>query len=423
MNQRNFSRLAGICLALTVLTATVAMALDWPAYRGPAGDGITSEKILTHWPANGPKVLWSVPLGDAFGSFAVAGDKAFVFEKSEDGEACAALDARTGKELWSTKIDRTIRDHDGGDGPRSTPAVDGDNVYVLGTYLKLACLSAADGKIVWSHDLAAEFAGKAPHWGNAASPLVEGDLVIVAGGGRGQSIIGFKKETGEVAWKGLDEKITHATATPATIDGVHQDIFFMQSGLVSIAPETGEVLWRQPFPYNVSTAASPVVENDVVYCSAGYGVGAGVYRVAKNGDKFTSTQIWRMPGGDVNHWSTPVIRGDYIYGLFGFKEFKTMPLKCIELATGKEVWSKPGFGQGGLVLVGDDLLVQADTGQLVLVEATPDSYHPLGIARPLGGKCWTMPVVADGKIYVRSTKQGVCLDVSLKSGEGSGKSE
>jgi outer membrane protein assembly factor BamB len=414
MNQRKIASLTVFCLAMTGLTSAVAMAIDWPEYRGPAGDGITTDKILTHWPSSGPKVLWSVPLGEAFGSFAVAGDKAFVFEKSDDGEACAALDARTGKQLWSTRIDRTISDRAGGDGPRSTPTVDGDNVYVLGTFLKLACLSAADGKVVWSHDLVAEFGGGGHQWGNAASPLVEGDLVIVAGGGRGESIIAFKKDTGDVAWKELDEKITHATATPATIDGVRQDIFFMQSGLVSIAPETGEVLWKQPFPFSVSTAASPVVEKDVVYCSAGYGVGAGVYRITKNGDKFESAQIWRMPGGDINHWSTPVIRGDYVYGLFGFKQFKTMPLKCIELATGREVWSKPGFGQGGLVMVGDNLLVQADTGQLVLVEATPKAYHALGIARPLGGKCWTMPVVADGKIYTRSTKQGVCLDVSSK---------
>ena len=414
MNQHTISRLAVICLGMTALTTAVALAIDWPAYRGPAGDGVTADKILTHWPSDGPKILWTVPLGNAFGSFAVAGDKAFVFEKMDDGEACAALDAATGKQLWATKIDRTISDRQGGDGPRSTPAVDGENVYVLGTYLKLAALTAADGKLVWSHDLIAEFGGKDYHWGNAASPLIEGDLVIVAGGGRGESIIAFKKSTGEVAWKVLDEKITHATATPATIDGVHQDIFFMQSGLVSIAPETGAVLWRQPFPYNVSTAASPVVEKDVVYCSAGYGVGAGVYRITKNGDKFSSTQIWRMPGGDVNHWSTPVIRGDYVYGLFGFKQFKTMPLKCIELATGREIWSKPGFGQGGLVLVGDDLLVQSDTGQLVLAEATPTAYHALGVARPLGGKCWTMPVVADGKIYTRSTTEGVCLDVSAK---------
>ena len=188
----------------------------------------------------------------------------------------------------------------------------------------------------------------------------------------------------------------------------------MQSGLVSIAPATGEVLWKQPFQYSVSTAASPVVEKNIVYCSAGYGVGAGVFRITKEGDTFKSTQIWRLKGGDVNHWSTPVIQGDYVYGLFGFKEFGRMPLKCIELATGKEIWSKPGFGQGGLVMVGDNLLVQADAGQLLLVQATPTGYHPLGMAHPLSGKCWTMPVVANGKIYARSTTQGVCLDASAQ---------
>jgi outer membrane protein assembly factor BamB len=415
MNQRKSLQTAIGMIAGIALAAAGATAADWPGYRGPMGDGITSDTIITHWPTTGPKVLWSVPLGEAFGSFAVSGDKAYVFAKEgDDSEACSALDARTGKTLWTTKIDKTIHDTSGGDGPRSTPAIDGDKVYVLGTYLKLFCLNAADGKVVWSHDLKAEFGGKEPGWGNATSPLVEGDLVIVGAGGRGQSIIGFKKDSGEVAWKGLDENITHATATPATIEGVKQDIFFMESGLVSIAPETGAVLWKQPFKYNTSTAASPVVEKNIVYCSAGYGVGAGAYRIAKAGDKFNSTQIWRLEGGDMNHWSTPVIHDGFVYGLFGFKEFGKMPLKCIELATGRERWSKPGFGQGGLVMVGNNLLVQGDAGQLLLVEATPTAYHPLGMAHPLGGKCWTMPVVADGKIFTRSTTQGVCLDASGK---------
>jgi outer membrane protein assembly factor BamB len=401
------------CLAGIALATAGVRAVEWPGYRGPMGDGITDDAISTHWPSGGPKVLWKVPVGEAFGSFAVSGDKAFLFAKEgEDSEACSALETATGKTLWSTRIDRTIHDKAGGDGPRTTPAIDGDKVYVLGTYLKLFCLNAADGTVVWSHDLKAEFGGSEPNWGNAASPLVEGDIVVVGSGGRGAAIIGFKKDTGEVAWKGLDDKITHATATPATIEGVKQDIFFLQSGLVSIAPATGEVLWRQQFPYSVSTAASPVVEKNIVYCSAGYGVGAGVFRITKEGDKFISTQLWRLPGGDVNHWSTPVIHGDYVYGLFGFKQFGRMPLKCIELATGKEIWSKPGFGQGGLVMVGDNLLVQGDAGQLLLVEATPTGYHALGMAHPLAGKCWTMPVVADGKIYARSTKQGVCLDVT-----------
>jgi outer membrane protein assembly factor BamB len=188
----------------------------------------------------------------------------------------------------------------------------------------------------------------------------------------------------------------------------------MQSGLVSIDPKTGKVLWRQKFPFSVITAASCAVSGNIVYCSAGYNVGAGAFRIAKDGDKFTSTQLWRMPGAEMNIWSTPVIKDGYLYGIFGSKQFGSAPLGCIELATGRQVWSKPGFGQGGLILVGDDLLVQGDAGQLLLVEASPAGYHPLAMTHPVVGKCWTMPVVADGRIYARSTKQGVCLDVSVK---------
>jgi outer membrane protein assembly factor BamB len=413
MKRRNCSSLCGIGLGVVALAAAMAMAVDWPGYRGPAGDGITTEKIATQWPEDGPKVLWTTPLGPSFGSFAIASGKLFIFEETDDDkEACARLDPDTGKQLWSTSIDRAIHDSQGGDGPRSTPTIDGDHVYVLGTYLKLFCLSADDGKIIWSHDLVKEFGGKVLHWGSASSPLIEGDLVLVDGGGRGSAIVAFNKQTGEVAWKALDEKYTHATATSATIDDVHQDIFFMQSGLVSIDPKTGAVLWRQRFPFATITAASCAVDGDTVYCSAAYGVGAGAYRISKDGDKFTSTQLWRTPGAEMNIWSTAVIKDGYVYGLYGFKQLGTAPLKCIELATGKEMWSKPGFGQGGLILVGDNLLVQGDAGQLVLVEAAPAGYHALAMTHPLAGKCWTMPVVADGRIYARSTKEGVCLDVS-----------
>lgn len=415
MTPRNISRLAACSLALTALTAGAASALEWPGYRGPEGNGITSEKIATKWPADGPKVVWSVPLGEAFGSFAVGGGKVCCFVKVDDGEACVSLDPNTGKQLWSTRIDKTIKDRQGGDGPRSTPFVDGDKVYVMGTYMKLACLNGADGKILWSHDLVSEFGGSVLHWGNASSPIVEGDLVIVDGGGPGQAIIAFNKEDGKVVWKELDDKPTHATATPASIDGVKQLIFFMQSGLVSIDPPTGKVLWRQAFPYSTSTAASPVVSGNVVYCSAGYGSGAGAFRVTKEGDKFTTTQLWREKTKDVmNHWSTPVVKDGCLYGLFGFQQTTNAPLKCIDLETGKERWSKEGFGQGEVELVNGVLLVQAAAGQLLLVEATPDGYHAVSMAHPLGSKCWTAPAVADGRIYARSNKQGVCLDVAAK---------
>jgi len=246
---------------------------------------------------------------------------------------------------------------------------------------------------------------------------VRSQVVVAArveGGGPGESLMAFDKKTGEVVWKREDDKLTHATPTLATIHGVRHIIFFVQSGLVSVAVMTGEVLWRHPFPWQTSTAASPVVDGDIVFCSAGYNVGAGAVRITKNGSSLEAKELWRMQGGHQCHWTTPVLHDGHLYGLFGFKELGRMPLKCIELATGKERWSKDGFGQGGLIVVGKHVLVQGDQGQLVLVEATPAEYRELARAQPLGGKCWTMPVVSGGRIFTRSTSQGVCLEVSAK---------
>jgi len=218
-----------------------------------------------------------------------------------------------------------------------------------------------------------------------------------------------------VVWKGGEDAPTHASPVLATILGVRQVIFFTQPGLVAAEAKTGRELWRFPFKYSVSTASSPIVSGDIVYCSAGYGIGAGACRITKAGDKFSATELWRQSGKLMNHWTTPVCRDGYLYGIYGFKEFGTAPLKCVEIATGKEAWSKPGFGSGGgTILVGDHLLVQSDRGPLVLVDAKPDAYHELARAELYGGQCWTMPVVSNGRIYARNTKEGVCLEVALK---------
>ena len=160
---------------------------------------------------------------------------------------------------------------------------------------------------------------------------------------------------------------------------------------------------------------TPVVSGDIVYCSAGYGVGAGACKVTKTGDTFSAHQLW-FEGAKVlnNHWSTPVCKDGFLYGLFGFKEFTTCPLKCVEIATGHVVWSQDGFGPGGTILVDGKLLVLGDAGQLVLVQASPKGYTELGRANVVEGKCWSTPSVSGGKIYARSTKEGVCLDANSK---------
>ncbi|MBL9125994.1 MAG: PQQ-like beta-propeller repeat protein, partial [Verrucomicrobiales bacterium] len=299
----------------------------------------------------------------------------------------------------------------GGDGPRSTPTVDGAPVYVLDGRLNLVCYEAATGKQVWKRDILGEHAGRNITWQNAASPVVDGNRIFVAGGGEGQALLAFDKASGKVLWKGQNDRMTHATPVVADLLGTRQVIFFTQSGLVAVAPADGRVLWRQEFPFKTSTAASPIVAGDIVYCSAGYGVGAGAYRISKNGAEFRSTELWRKPGKLQNHWSTPVYRDGHLYGIFGFKEYGNAPLQCIELATGAEKWSKPGFGPGNVTLVDGHLLVLGDAGQLAIVEATPTAYKETARATVLKGKCWTTPSYTDGRVYARSTVEAVCLEL------------
>lgn len=419
------NNLFGSCLLLAA--APLLHAADWPQYRGPNVDGSTSEKISTPWPTGGPKQVWKSPTTDGLSSFTVSGGKAFtlILRNTEGAprETLVALDAATGKELWAAPLggikvgdggqDGTPNNN-GGDGPRSTPSVDGGRVYVTSAKLVVACFDAKSGQPVWSHDLMKEHAGRNISWQNAASPLIEGKLVIVGGGGPGQSMLAFDKVTGEVAWKSLDEKITHATPVAATILGQRQIVFFMQSGLVSVNPADGKLLWKHPFRYNVSTAASPVVADDTVYCAAGYGVGATAVKISKEGDALKATELWRTQGNHpvANHWSTPVYYKGHLYGMFSFKEYGNGPMKCVELATGKVKWQQPGFGAGQVILAGDKVLALADNGDLAVVEASPAAFKEISRAKVLAGKCWSTPVMADGRIYARSTKEGVCLEVS-----------
>jgi outer membrane protein assembly factor BamB len=407
-------------LSFTVAAAfAVAPAADWPQFRGPNGDGTTDEKILTTWPDEGPKALWKLPMGEGFGAVAIVGERAYVMAERNKEEACVAIDVTTGKEVWATALGKTIFEGAGGNGPRSTPTIVGDHVYVLGTYLRLSCLSAKDGKVVWSHDIQAEnngqnMTGGIKQWGNAMSPIVEGDVVMVAGGGTGETFLFFDRKTGKLMGKHGDEKITHASPTPTEIGGQRQVVFFTQQGLTSLDAKAGAVLWHADFPFSTSTAASPLIDGDVAYCSAGYGVGAGAFQISKSGKTWKATELWRMKGKLPNHWSTPVALKGHVYGLFGFKEFKTEPLKCIEIKTGKELWSQDGFGQGGTILVGENILTQGDQGQLVLTKATPEKYTELARAQVLTGKCWTAPSVANGLVFCRSTKEIVCLDLRPK---------
>lgn len=412
---RPHPRTAFLVIQSLLFLSSNAYSETWPQYRGPNGDGKSGDSIGN---VQNLKTIWKVPTQLGFSSFAVADGRAFTQIQVNDTETLLALNANTGDKLWTNSLGPSdwrggggagAADNKGGDGPRSTPATDGTHVFVYDAHLALSCFDAASGELVWKRDVMSEFAGRNIKWHNATSPVLDGDRIYVGGGGAGQSFLAFAKN-GSLIWKSGDEEITHATPTLAEIDGKKQIIFFVQSGLVSVDPENGEELWRQKYQFNVSTAASPLASGNTVYCSAGYGVGAGLYKITDNA---SSERVWRKANKLMNHWSTPVIHDGHLYGIFEFKKYGKAPLNCVELKTGKIKWSKKGFGPGNVILVGGTLVVLSDAGELVFVSARPDEYDELSRQDVLEGKCWSTPAYADGKIFVRSTEEGACLAVGL----------
>ena len=405
-----------------------AVATDWPQYRGPNGDGTTPDKIASNWGA-GPKVLWKVSGGTGFSSFAVSGGKCFTIEGRDKGglrEILVARDVATGRELWTTDLGGADYGHKGGnegaannrdgDGPRSTPTIAGKLVITTNADLVVQAHDAMTGKLVWKRDLIAEHSGKNIMWKNAASPLLEGGMIYVAGGGPGQAFLALNAQTGAVAAKTGDDTLTHATPIAATIHGQRQVIFFMKSGLTAFEPASLKQLWHADFPFNVSTAASPVVAGDLVYCSAGYGVGAAAFKITKAGTAWTVEQVMRVPGDKqiANHWSTPVLHEGHLYGMFQFKKYGSGPVKAVALPDGEVKWEKDGFGPGHAVLTNGNLLALSDAGELVLMAAQPAAYKELARAKVLEGKCWTTPTISNGLVFVRSTKEAACVDLRAK---------
>jgi outer membrane protein assembly factor BamB len=413
--------LAGRWVALFVASGIPTHGSDWPQYRGPNHDGSSPERILKTWPAAGPQLLWKKSLPDGFGSFVVSQGKAYTAVKRRiDGtpmDVFVALDADTGAELWARAVGASAPGGGSGegDGPRSTPVVDGDFVYVLNSYVSLFCLKASDGSVVWQRDLLQEFGGQSPDFQAGASPLVAGDLVLLTGpaGGTGQKLFGIDKRDGHTVWEGPPAILTHSTPVVTTLLGIRQALFFTGGGVVSVVPESGSELWRYAFTVSIPTAIAPVVAGDIIYHSAAYGTGARAARIAQSGTTFRATELWRKRGELINFWSTPVYYQGHLYGLYGQDYGLSAPLKCVELATGTEKWSQPGFGPGQVLLVDGTILLLTADGKLILAEPNPIMYTELARCQALSGKCWNVPAISQGRIYARSTMEGVCLDVSV----------
>jgi outer membrane protein assembly factor BamB len=428
--RRYIARIVHTTTIATALLAAPTFAADWPQYRGPRSDGHSDDAGVAKRFNAQPKLVWKAPMGEGFGTFAVAGDKAFIFVKHADRETLVCMNANTGKELWAQPLSNTIKDNgDERSNPRSTPAISGDKVYVYSVDMRLACFYAADGKPVWEHDIKKEFNGRDPGgWGNAISPIIDGDRLYVAGGGAGKAILCFNKNDGTLIWSGGNGVITHASPVVATIHGVKQVVCVMQQTVISVSAEDGKKLWDAPFKYSTSTASSPIVctgkDEGLIYCSAGYNMGSALFKVEKSGDGFAAKELWYLnfegpKGHNVNHWSTPVYHNGCIYGIFGFKDFAGGkgkgggPARCLDLAKKQFTWTEPGFGSGGgTIFVDGYLLIQGDAGRLAMIEARPDRFVEKAEYTLPGKQFWSATIVANGKIYARSKTEAFCIDIS-----------
>ena len=399
-------------------------AADWPQYRGLHHDGSSAESLRTNWSQTAPKVVWKRSIQPAWSSITVSGGRAFTQVNrrlaGQQREVCVALNADTGAELWAADLD-TASYPDAGtgstDGPRSTPTIDGDRVFVLTSYLKLYCLRADTGALVWKRDFVSEFPGtEVINWQSAASPVVVGDLIYLNCNVANRRLMAVRKSDGVTVWSGQNDTMTHASPVYATIGGTPQMVFLTARGTVGVTPDTGTVLWRHSFtPSSTSTAASPVVANDIVYASCAYALGAWTAKVTRNGATFSVGQTdFKRSSAYQNHWSTPVHHDGYLYSVV---ERSTRSLACFSMAGRTNTWTTSTVGSGNpgyasLIKVGGKLLVLTEPGELVLLEPNPAAYTEIARYQALNGTSWNHPAFSNGRIYARSDTEIVALEVA-----------
>ncbi|MEM7350421.1 MAG: PQQ-binding-like beta-propeller repeat protein [Acidobacteriota bacterium] len=390
-----------LCLPLAGDSATD----DWPGFRGPNRDGISTETgLLTAWPDGGPQQLWKVSVGGGFSGLTAASGKLFTLFSHGGRELVAALDAGSGKVLWRYDLDQERRDRFG-NGPRSTPTVEGGMVYAVSALGQLVALKADKGEKVWGHDLRRTFGARIPEWGVSASPVVEGDLLLFDVGGKpGHSIVAFDKRTGEVAWSAETDIPGYALPISFSVGGVRQTVFFTGSNVVAVDPASGKTLWKKAWKtaYDVNAAAPLFIAPDKLFVSSGYDTGATLFRIAAAGGKASATEVWKTRGMK-NQFSSSIYHNGYIYG-FDNKNFK-----CIDAATGEDKWRKGGLGHGSLFYADGHLVVLSEGGELLLVKATPKAYTEVASSQVAEGKHWTVPTLYDGKLYVRNEQDLYCL--------------
>jgi outer membrane protein assembly factor BamB len=373
----------------------------WTSFRGPGSAGSYDEMpVIDTWPVEGPPLLWKQPIGEGWSSFAVADGVAFTIERRRDREVVAAYDVRDGRELWTSSWPSRFREQADRDGPRATPAWDDGRVYALGAAGDLIALDASTGEELWRRDILKENGAENIRWGASASPIVSGDLVVtVPGAGDERAVVAYDKLSGQPRWHALSDEASYTTPVQVELAGRPQILVVTATRAVGLDPADGSLLWEHPWATNGANVAQPIVVGEKRFMlSAGYGHGAMMVEIQRQGDRLSSHTAWeniRLK----NKISSSVYHDGHVYGL------DEGILTCLDAATGEQRWKDGRYGHGQLLLAQGRLVVISERGELALVDADPAAFVERARFAAIEGRTWNHPALASGILLVRNGRE------------------
>lgn len=386
-----------VCCFFTAVT--VSLADDWPNFRGPSHDGISSETGLTIDWKGSPKVLWEREIGSAYSSFACVGDRVYTCGAADGQQVLYSLEADTGKVVWSRPIENEYRDSMG-NGTRATPTADDGRVYIVGGHGRVLCCDAKTGSEIWSEQFK-----HVPQWGYSGSVLIQGDLAIFPAGGSDGALRAVNKKTGKLKWKCDNDEPGYATPLPFEFGGKKYVCGFTANRATIVDLATGKkaasIPWGTDWKVN---AASPIYHDGHLFLNSGYHTGCGVFKLEAKGDKLKAKEVWRSKVL-LNKFQSAILTGGNLYAS------DEKAFKCVDFLTGKERWSQPRTANATLVLADGKLLLLTEKGELRVGTPDPSGFKPTAEAKILDGRCWTVPVLANGRLYARNLEKVVCIDL------------
>ena len=411
--------LFGVASLVFVQQMQIATANDWPSWRGPHRSGIALDEtgLQSEWSDDGPDVKWQIDgLGRGYSSIAISDGRIFTMGRRKAGCELIALDQNGGRELWATAV--------GGGDPNCTPTVDGGLVYALGRDGHLVAVDVVTGKIAWQKDFPKDFGGSMMSgWGYSESPLIDGDRLVCTPGAKDAVVVALNKKTGETIWKSTMPDVGnrgkdgagYSSIVISNARNVKQYVQLTGRGVISIDAESGKQLWAYNRIANgVANISTPLVKGDSVFCSTGYGTGAALLQVKKEGNRLVAEEKYFLDAKKMqNHHGGMIVYADHIY--CGHGHNSGFPL-CINFATGEQVWSGgrgPGGGSAAILLADGHLYFRYEDGTMALIEATPEEYRLKGSfkLKTNNGKSWPHPVIVDGLLYARDQNALLCYDI------------